>query len=57
MNAIDPSVIEDVDNGKLWMHYGSYFVACAWSLTNRFDKGKGDLGHLIAGRPITGRIT
>lgn len=25
MNAIDPSVIEDPETGKWWMHYGSYF--------------------------------
>ncbi len=53
MNAIDPSVIEDVDNGKIWMHYGSYFggLYCVeldpeTGLTRRKD----DLGHLIARR-------
>lgn len=25
MNAIDPSVIVDPENGRWWMHYGSYF--------------------------------
>lgn len=25
MNAIDASVITDADNGRMWMHYGSYF--------------------------------
>ena len=25
MNAIDPSVVEDPETGKWWMHYGSYF--------------------------------
>lgn len=25
MNAIDPSIVSDADNSKMWMHYGSYF--------------------------------
>ncbi|HHU97552.1 MAG: arabinan endo-1,5-alpha-L-arabinosidase [Bacteroidota bacterium] len=53
MNAIDPSVIEDVDNGKLWMHYGSYFggLYCVeLDPATGLTKEKGDLGHLIARR-------
>lgn len=53
MNAIDPSVIEDPGNGRIWMHYGSYFggLYCveldpATGLTMKKD----DLGHLIARR-------
>jgi len=53
MNAIDPSVIEDASNGKIWMHYGSYFggLYCVeldpeTGLTLKKD----DLGHLIARR-------
>lgn len=53
MNAIDASIIEDAENGKVWMHYGSYFggLYCveldpATGLTMNND----DLGHLIARR-------
>lgn len=53
VNAIDPSVIEDPDNGRIWMHYGSYFggLYCVeldpdTGLTMKRD----DLGHLIARR-------
>ena len=53
MNAIDPSVIEDPANGRIWMHYGSYFggLYCveldpATGLTLKND----DLGHLVARR-------
>lgn len=53
VNAIDPSVIADPDNGKIWMHYGSYFggLYCVeldpeTGLTLKKD----DLGHLIARR-------
>ncbi len=53
MNAIDPSVIEDAENGKWWMHYGSYFggLFCVelnpeTGMAARTD----DKGHLIARR-------
>ena len=53
MNAIDPTVIEDHENGKLWMIYGSYFggIYCV-----QLDKSTGftsvpnDKGHLVARR-------
>lgn len=53
VNAIDPSVVVDQENGRIWMHYGSYFggLYCveldpATGLTMK----KNDLGHLIARR-------
>ncbi|MDR1273623.1 MAG: arabinan endo-1,5-alpha-L-arabinosidase [Odoribacteraceae bacterium] len=53
MNAIDPSVVVNPDNGEQWMHYGSYFGGLhavqlnpATGLTLR----EGDQGHLIARR-------
>ncbi|MDR0938807.1 MAG: arabinan endo-1,5-alpha-L-arabinosidase [Mediterranea sp.] len=53
MNAIDPSVIDDPETGRWWMHYGSYFggLYCVelnpeTGLTLR----PGDLGHLTARR-------
>lgn len=53
MNAIDPSVIIDGKNDKMWMHYGSYFGGLYCVRLNP-DTGlameQGDLGHLIARR-------
>lgn len=53
MNAIDPCIIEDADNGRLWMHYGSYFggLYCVeLDPVTGLTKEKDDLGHLIARR-------
>ena len=53
MNAIDPSVIEDVDNGKIWMHYGSFFggLYCVeLDPETGLTMEKDNLGHLIARR-------
>lgn len=52
MNAIDPSVITD-ENGKQWMHYGSYFggLYCVeLDPATGLAKQPGDQGHLIARR-------
>lgn len=53
MNAIDPSIVIDAENGKMWMHYGSYFGGLYCVELNP-ETGKtlkdGDLGHLIATR-------
>lgn len=53
MNAIDPSIAVDVETGKWWMHYGSFFggLYCVelnpeTGLTAKPD----DHGHLIARR-------
>lgn len=53
MNAIDPSVIVDAQNGKIWMHYGSYFggLYCVeLDPTTGLTMNNDDLGHLIARR-------
>jgi len=53
MNAIDPTIVEDVDNGKIWMHYGSYFggLYCVeLDPVTGLTRKKDDLGHLIARR-------
>lgn len=53
MNAIDPSVIVDADNGKWWMHYGSYFGGLFCVELNPetgLPLKEGDKGHLIARR-------
>lgn len=53
MNAIDPSVIEDPDTGKWWMHYGSYFggLFCVeLDPATGLTKTEEDKGHLIARR-------
>ena len=53
MNAIDPSIIEDAENGKVWMHYGSYFggLYCVeLDPTTGLTLNKDDRGHLIARR-------
>lgn len=53
MNAIDPSVIENPNSGRLWMHYGSYFGGLYCVELNP-ETGltitEGDLGHLVARR-------
>lgn len=53
MNAIDPSIIEDPENGKWWMHYGSYFggLFCVEldPATGR-PQTENDQGHLVARR-------
>ena len=53
MNAIDPSVIEDPETGKWWMHYGSYFggLYCVeLSPETGMTMQPEDHGHLIARR-------
>ncbi|PXV60186.1 arabinan endo-1,5-alpha-L-arabinosidase [Dysgonomonas alginatilytica] len=53
MNAIDPSIAEDINTGKQWMHYGSYFGGLHCVELNP-ETGlpliEGDQGHLIARR-------
>ncbi len=53
MNAIDPTVIVNPDNGETWMHYGSFFGGIYCVRLNP-ETGvvmqKGDLGHLVARR-------
>lgn len=53
MNAIDPSVIVDPENGKWWMHYGSYFggLYCVeLDPETGLAKTPDDQGHLVARR-------
>lgn len=53
MNAIDPSVVVDADNGKWWMHYGSYFgglFAVELNPATGLPLTEGDRGHLTARR-------
>lgn len=53
MNAIDPSVITDASNGRMWMHYGSYFggLFCVeLNPSTGLPLIDGDQGHLIATR-------
>ena len=53
MNAIDPSVIEDPETGKWWMHYGSYFGGLYCVELNPetgMTMQPEDHGHLIARR-------
>jgi arabinan endo-1,5-alpha-L-arabinosidase len=53
MNAIDASVITDVENGRMWMHYGSYFngLYCVeLDPQTGLTLKDGDLGHLVASR-------
>ncbi|NDV58313.1 arabinan endo-1,5-alpha-L-arabinosidase [Bacteroides sp. 519] len=52
MNAIDPSIIVD-ENGKWWMHYGSYFGGLFCVELNPetgLAKTQDDQGHLVARR-------
>lgn len=53
MNAIDPSVVINPDNGEQWMHYGSYFggLHCVQlDPETGLTLTEGDQGHLIARR-------
>ncbi len=53
MNAIDASVITDVGNGRVWMHYGSYFgglYCMELDPQSGLALKPGDQGHLIATR-------
>ena len=53
MNAIDPSIIEDTENGRIWMHYGSYFggLYCVeLDPATGLALKKDDPGHLVARR-------
>ncbi len=53
MNAIDPSIVTDVKNGKQWMHYGSYFgglYAVELNPETGLTSTPGDQGHSIARR-------
>lgn len=53
MNAIDPSIVTNPDNGEQWMHYGSYFGGLHCVQLNP-ETGlalkDGDQGHLTARR-------
>lgn len=53
MNAIDPSIVINPDNGELWMHYGSYFGGLHCVQLNPetgLTLEEGDQGHLTARR-------
>ena len=53
MNAIDPTIITDIKNGKEWMIYGSYFagIYCVeLDPATGLTKTPGDLGHNVATR-------
>ncbi len=53
MNAIDPSIVTDPNNGKMWMLYGSYFGGLyAVELNSQTGKTMtpDDQGHSIARR-------
>lgn len=53
MNAIDASVITDANNGRMWMHYGSYFGGLYCMELNKetgLALNPGDQGHLTATR-------
>lgn len=53
MNGIDPTIIEDAENGKLWMVYGSFFggiYALELDRATGLAKTEGDLGTMIAHR-------
>ena len=53
MNAIDPSIIVGVEDGKWWMHYGSYFggLYCVeLNPATGLPVLEGDKGHLTARR-------
>lgn len=53
MNAIDPTIIDNAENGKQWMLYGSYFGGL-YALELNPDTGlpinKDDQGHVVARR-------
>lgn len=53
MNAIDPSIVTNPENGEQWMHYGSYFGGLHCVQLNPetgLTLKEGDQGHLIARR-------
>lgn len=53
MNAIDPSIVTNPENGEQWMHYGSYFGGLHCVQLNPetgLAQKEGDQGHLIARR-------
>lgn len=53
MNAIDPSVVVDVETGRHWMHYGSYFggLYCVeLNPSTGLALKEADKGHLVARR-------
>lgn len=53
MNAIDPSVVTDAENGKMWMIYGSFFggiYALELNPQTGLALKEGDQGHMIAHR-------
>lgn len=53
MNAIDPSIVTNPENGEQWMHYGSYFGGLHCVQLNPetgLTLHEGDQGHLIARR-------
>lgn len=53
MNAIDPSIVTDASNGKMWMHYGSFFgglYAVEINPETGLTATANDQGHLIAKR-------
>ncbi|WP_394698867.1 arabinan endo-1,5-alpha-L-arabinosidase [uncultured Bacteroides sp.] len=53
MNAIDPTVIVNPENGETWMHYGSFFggIYCVQlNPETGVTMKSGDLGHLVARR-------
>jgi arabinan endo-1,5-alpha-L-arabinosidase len=53
MNAIDPTIVTDAENGKIWMCYGSFFGGLYGVELNPetgLTRQAGDEGHLIARR-------
>ena len=53
MNAIDPSIVTNPENGEQWMHYGSYFGGLHCVQLNPetgLTLKDGDQGHLTARR-------
>lgn len=53
MNAIDPSVVTDAENAKMWMHYGSYFgglYSVELNPATGLPVKEGDQGHFVATR-------
>ena len=53
MNAIDPSIVTNLENGEQWMHYGSYFGGLHCVQLNPetgLTLNDGDQGHLTARR-------
>ncbi|MDJ1494092.1 arabinan endo-1,5-alpha-L-arabinosidase [Cytophagaceae bacterium DM2B3-1] len=56
MNAIDPTIVDDVANKKQWMLYGSYFggLYCVeLNPVTGLPVKEGDLGHLVVNRADT----